>query len=320
MKRLLKLTAAGTVMCLLLSGKSFAQADLLGGQYIFSKVYVNPSFVGTDGRLNANAYYQMNESGQASNSYTISTDVDGLFANNKSGWGLNLTRSRFGNDSYTVAYANYAYHVDLSSDLKMSSGVGIGFQQFDISMVQLQTVTENDPAAMNNVYSSKLDARAGIRLEYSSKFYGGLSFDNLISVYSNKEDYQYQVPPMFRKINMYALLGANLEYSNGFGFQPSFLFIKTFGGNTAFELNAMLEMAKTITFGIAFRQDIIDLKSTNTSDDHSTQSIIRPLIQYNVSKTNSLKFGYCYSFNTGRPTGVGKGSHDLSVVFNLPVK
>lgn len=319
MKYVLVSMVISVVVMLITSSVLFAQADLQQAQYLFNKIYINPAFAGTEGKVNANVFYQLNSSnaGASADSYNIAAAVDGLFPGEHSAYGVNLVRSRFGNDSYTTAYANYAYHLKLTEDLDLSSGLGMGFHQFDIDLSQLQSVTVGDPAAGNSVYSSKLDARAGIRMVFKSAFYAGVSFDNLLSVYSNKDDFKEDFPPAFRKINLYTVVGANIKLSYGNTFKPSFLFMKTFGGATAIELNALHDYANTFAFGLSLRREIRPLNSVNTND-HSVQSILRPLLQYNVSKKNNLKFAYCYSFNAGRPSGVSKGSHDLSVVFNVP--
>jgi type IX secretion system PorP/SprF family membrane protein len=298
----------------------FAQVELQGSQYIFNKTYINPAFAGTEGTLNANLFYQLNNSngGTTQNSNTAAGAVDGLFPNNKSAYGVNFIRSRFGNDTYTVANANYAYHLNLSEELVLSSGVGLGFQQFNINLLNLQTVTPNDPVSSNNVYSSKADAHAGIRMLYKSKYYAGLSFDNLLSVYTTRNDYENNVPQMFRKISMYAIAGTDIDFPSNVNLKSSLLLMKTFGGLTALEVSAMFEMMHSLSLGASFRQNISYFTSNTASRDYFYQSILRPMIQYDISKKNNLKVGYCYSFNAGTTNNLNRGSSDFSIVYNIP--
>jgi type IX secretion system PorP/SprF family membrane protein len=300
---------------------AFAQADLQGSQYIFNKTYINPAFSGAEGPLNANIFYQVNDPGIGTikNTNTISSAVDGLFPNKHSAWGLNFVKSRFGNDSYTVANVNYAYHLNLSEDLTLSSGLGLGFQQFNIDLLNAQTVSPNDPVSGNNVYSSKSDARAGFRLQYQSKYYGGISFDNLLSIYSSRDDFKNSVPQMFRRISMYGIIGANISYPSGFNLQPSLLFMKTFGGQTAMEFSAMVEFINSLSLGLSLRQNISAYESSNAIKDYRYQSIIRPMLQYDLSKKNNLRLGYCYSFNVNKTSSL-KASNDFSIVYNIPTK
>src|SRR3546814_3810591 len=72
------------------------------------------------------------------------------------GLGLNLIRSRFGNDSYTTLYLNAAYHLQATDELTIASGIAAGFQQFDINLSQLAVVTLGAPPAdEGNLYSSR---------------------------------------------------------------------------------------------------------------------------------------------------------------------
>ncbi|RYE27364.1 MAG: type IX secretion system membrane protein PorP/SprF [Sphingobacteriaceae bacterium] len=316
------LFSACLTLIMLSCTNTYAQVDLQGSQYIFNKTYINPAFAGTEGTLNANLFYQMNNSngGATANSGTAACAIDGLFPNNKSAYGFNFVRNRFGNDSYTVANANYAYHLDLSQDLTLSSGVGLGFQQFNIDLLNLQTVTANDPVSSNNVYSSKADAHAGLRMLYKSKYYAGLSFDNLLSVYTTRNDYENNVPQMFRKISMYAIAGANVDFPSSVNLKSSLLLMKTFGGLTAIEFSAMFEMMHSLSLGASFRQNISYFTTNTASRDYLYQSILRPMIQYNISRKNNLRVGYCYSFNAGTTNNLNRGSNDFSIVYNIPGK
>nr|WP_121269446.1 PorP/SprF family type IX secretion system membrane protein [Pedobacter schmidteae] len=323
MKNLI-ITIYTLLICLLCSAdNTFGQVEMQGSQFIFDKTYINPSFSGINGGMTANLHYQLNDAGQhAGKSYTISAAANIAMKQVKSGLGVNVVRNVFGNDSYTMGYGNYVYHLPVSPTTVLSSGISLGIQQFDINLSNLTTVVQNDPLAARNIYSSKLDARFGLTGTFNNKFYLGASFDNILSLYTKKDDYYNQIPPTFRKINMYLIAGANLMYESGIQMQPSILFMKNFGGITSLDVNAMLTFDRSISFGVGFRQRIEESQSValNTDDRSISQSILRPMIQYQVNKANqAIKIGYCYSFNAGNSMNVGsKGSHDLTLIYELP--
>jgi type IX secretion system PorP/SprF family membrane protein len=313
-----------TLLAWLISiNSSFAQVEMQGSQFIFDKTYVNPAFSGINGDFNANLHYKLNDAGrQFGKAYTLSAAANIALEQIKSGLGVNVVRDVFGNDSYTMGYGNYVYHLPVSSTTVLSSGISLGIQQFDINLSDLTTVVQNDPLAGRNIYSSKFDARFGLAGTFNNKFYLGVSFDNILSLYTRKDDYYNQVPPTFRKINMYLIAGANLEYDSGIQMQPSLLFMKNFGGITSIDFNALLTFDRSISFGAGFRQRIEESQSVaiGKNDKSISQSILRPMIQYQINKANqSVKIGYCYSFNAGNSLNVGsKGSHDLALVYQLP--
>lgn len=313
-------TLLGWLICI---NNSFAQVEMQGSQFIFDKTYINPAFSAINGGINANLHYQLNDAGQYSGkSYTLSAAASIAMKQVKSSLGMNVVRNVFGNDSYTMGYGNYVYHLPVSATTVLSSGISLGIQQFDINLSDLTTVAQNDPLAARNIYSSKLDARFGLTGTFNNKFYLGVSFDNILSLYTRKDDYYNQVPPTFRKINMYFIGGANLVYDSGIQMQPSLLFMKNFGGVTSFDANALLTFDRSISFGIGFRQRIEESQSValGKEDRSISQSILRPMIQYQINKANqAVKIGYCYSFNAGNSLNVGnKGSHDLTLIFELP--
>lgn len=116
---------------------------------------------------------------------------------------------------------------------------------------------------------------------------------------------------------MYGILGANVSYPSGMSLKPSFLFMRTFGGQTVIELSTMFEFMNSLSLGLSVRQNVSAYESSNASKDYKYQSIIRPMLQYNLSKKNNLKLGYCYSFNAGKASSL-KASNDFSIVYNIP--
>lgn len=309
------------VIAIITRENSRAQVEMQGSQFILDKTYINPAFMGADGRASANVQYQAVSGGQADavKAYTISIGGNIALPKVKSSIGINAVKSSFGSDNYTVGYGNYAYHLPVSETMVLSSSVGIGVQQFDINLSDLVTVKQGDPLARRNIYSSKFDARFGIVGNVSNKYYFGLSFDNILSLYTNKDSYFNQIPPTFRKINMYVIAGANFVSENNFKLMPSILFIKNMGGITSVDVNASVLLKNALGLGIGFRQRIEELETITEDNGKSlTQSIIRPMLYYQLNNAKSnMKIGYCYNFNAARSVGINAGTHDISITFNV---
>ena len=303
------------------SNASKAQLEMQGSQFILDKTFINPAFMGTESQAMVDVQYQAISGGQGTGSkaYTLSVGGNINLPKVKSSIGINAVKNTFGNDSYTVGYGNYVYHLPVSETMVLSSSIGVGIQQFDINLSDLVTIKEGDPLAKRNIYSSKFDARFGVVGSINKKYYFGLSFDNILSLYTNKDSYSNQVPATFRKINMYAIVGANFEMPD-FTLSPTFLFIKNMGGVTSIDLNAQLVMKKALTFGIGFRQRIEEIQTITEDNGRSlTQSIIRPMLSYQLNNAkSSIKFGYLYNFNTSRSMGINSGTHDISLAFIIP--
>lgn len=311
------------LLLLILSNRVFAQAEMQGSQFIFDHTYINPAFSGIGGKVNANLHFQLNDANQGiGKSYTLSAGGNLQLDKIKSGIGVNVVKSVFGNDSYTIGYGNYVYHLPVSESTVLSSGISIGIQQFDINLSDLVTVQENDPLSGRNTYTSKFDARFGLVATINKKYYAGISFDNILAIYNNKDSYYYQVPPSFRKINMYIIGGITVDNSNDLLLQSNLLLMKTFGGLTALDLNALVTFNKGFGLGVGFRQQIEEMESVAVGKDGKTlsQSILRPMLQYTIhtAKQQQIKLGYCYSFNASRSVVTGRATHDISLVFNIP--
>lgn len=322
MKKILKYLLLPMLIVLARTNELKAQMELQGSQYIFDKTFINPAFSGTEGLAKANIQFRLNGREQnLGKSYTLSAAGNVLLQKVKSSIGVNVVKSTFGNDSYTLGYINYVYHLPVSETTVLSSGISLGIQQFDINLLNLVTVQQNDPLAKTNVYSSKFDARFGLQATVDKKYYVGLSFDNILSLYTKKDDFYNQVPPTFRRINMYLIAGAKIDYDTGMQLKPSVLFMKNFGGITSVDINASFIFNGSVGFGIGFRQQIEEAQSVALGNDGQNlkQSLIRPMIQYDInSSKRNLKIGYCYGFNASQSVGVSRETHDISLIYNMP--
>ncbi|MEC3881265.1 PorP/SprF family type IX secretion system membrane protein [Parapedobacter sp. 10938] len=298
---------------------AFGQAELQGSQYLFHKTYINPAYTGSLGDFSANMHFMMKDGvGNAKNSSTVSLAADAMLPGKQLGLGLNLIRSRFGNDSYTTVYLNAAYHLHASDELIIASGIAAGFQQFDIDLSQLSVVSPGDPAAgEGNLYSSKVDLRAGIYASYLEKFYVGLSFDNLTSVYVNRADYEHYLPLEFRRLNLYFNAGARVAYDQGLMLRPSLLILKTFGGATTIEGGTFLDISRNFSLGVAFRYHSQAMSSINDNQKRYAQNIIRPMLDINILKSGNLRMSYGYNINANRPGNLSAAMHDFALTYRF---
>lgn len=301
---------------------ALGQAELQGSQYLFHKTYINPAYTGSLGDFSANMHFMMKDgAGNAKNSSTVSLAADAMLPSKRLGLGLNLIRSRFGNDSYTTLYLNAAYHLQASDELVIASGIAAGFQQFDIDLSQLSVVAPGDPAAREgNLYSSKVDLRAGVYLQYLQKFYVGLSFDNLTSIYVNRTDHQNYLPLEFRRLNLYFNAGARFEYDQGLMLRPSLLILKTFGGSTTIEGGTFLDISRYFALGVAFRYHSQAMSSINEDRERYAQNIIRPMLDINILKSGNLRMSYGYNINANRPGNISNAMHDFVLTHRFSSK
>jgi type IX secretion system PorP/SprF family membrane protein len=302
---------------------TYAQLEMQGSQYLFDRTYVNPAFSGTQGFANANLHFQMNNLKNTSNGkdHTLSAAGAIELKKAKSAIGFNIVKSTFGNDGYGMGYGNFVYHLPVNENVTFSTGASVGIQQFNMNVINLLTSQPNDPLSMNNVYSSKVEARLGVQSTLYKNYYVGISFDNILSGYSKKEDYSAQIPPTFRRTNLYLIGGANIPTSTELSLQPSLLFINNFGGITTLDINVIGTIANKISLGVGMRQEVEEYQSVAVGNDKKAykQSIIRPMIRYLVptGKDNAFKIGYCFNINSNNSVGLARNSHDLSVSFAI---
>lgn len=306
--------------------KTWAQIELQQGmQYLYSMSYYNPAFSGVNGQLNVSSFFKApsNFRNTRQNS-TIGVSADGLIDERFAAAG-NYVREVFGNDTYSAGNLSGAVHINVNDADVLSSGISLGVQQYGINVLDLTTATTNDPAAYSNVYSTKLNAGAGIRFAHfdsqgdQEKYYLGLSFTNLLSVYNNRNSLDNEIPGAFRRVGMYAIAGGNFSISDEVKLNASALFSKYFADNAMLDLGWMVKM-QVISLGVYYRYNSTSYPQNQDSRTlQIRQSSLRPMLQLGFLKGQRLKLSYAYDVNIGSTQQTVKlNSSNLALIYSLP--
>ena len=265
-------------------------------QYVFNKYIINPAAAGMDENYvgRSTHRYQWEGITDAPRTYTLS--VCGPSKNRKFGYGGYVYTDNVGPTRRTGFQLSYAYHMQLSTTLKLSFAAGIGLQQFKIDGDKIILRDADDLALNNSVRSNLLpDATFGTML-YDENLYFGISLQNLIpsklNLYDNNAESKLSVHPT-------AIGGYKFNISDDFKLEPSFL--------VKYVSPVPLKVDLTLR---ALIKNMIWIGGTYRTDD-----AVAALFGY--EHKNGLSLAYSYDFTTSNIKNYSTGSHELMLGFKF---
>ena len=159
-----------------------AQQDAQFTQYMYNTISVNPAYAGSRGALTFAGLARQQWMGIDGAPSTQSFYLNSPFINKNNGIGLSFVNDKIGPVNQTYCYADYAYHLRLSKNVRLAMGLKGGVNIFQSSQIAtLKTTVDADPTFVNYTNRNTIAPNFGAGLYlYSEKFYVGLSAPKLL--------------------------------------------------------------------------------------------------------------------------------------------
>ena len=284
-----------------------AQQDAQFTQYMYNTININPAYAGSRGFMSIFALHRTQwigfDGAPVTNSFSINTPIN----IRNVGIGISFINDKIGPTNENSISADISYSIKTSEKYKLSFGLKVTANLFDLDVSKLNPVSQNDPQLqnLNNALSSNFGA--GLYF-HSDKTYVGLSIPNFIESYR----YNSNSVAMFQeKINFYWIAGHVFEIGEILKFKPAFLskFVEgaplqidlsgnflinnkfVIGGayrwNTAFSALAGFQISDGIFVGYGFDSETTSLKKYNYG---SHEIFLRFELSKGYSKITSPRF------------------------------
>lgn len=272
-------------------------------QYILNKYVINPASAGSEGYYVGQTNYRSQWEGIKDAPTTYILSANGPLAHQKMGIGGYLMVDVTGPTRRTAFNLSYAYHVNITSSLKLSMAVNAGILNYSIDGSEIVFENPADYTASNYKESKMFpDAGFSFYLYDDNLFFGG-SAPQLIQ---NELDFQRSIAdPSGRLVNHYFLLGGyKIDASTNVQVEPSFLlkYIKPIP--IQYELSLRGIYKEVFYIGGSYREgDAIAL-----------------LAGYTLQ--NNLTLGYSYDIVQSDIQNYSTGTHEIMLSFkfnNKPV-
>ena len=261
-------------------------------QYLLNDYAYNPAIAGSNNYydVKSNHRYQWVGITDAPRTYTLT--LNGPSRNKKMGFGGMLFTDHVGPTRRTGFQASYAYHLNMSSEIKLSLALSVGMLEWKLDGHKIELYDLNDQVMINNVMRAVVpDAKFGF-LVYHKDWYLGGSIPNLLASqlsFSNTDNTGLSK----LKPHYYLHGGYIFHLNDDIDLEPSCMVKILSPVPVQLDIMARATWKQKVWFGLAYR----------------TMDAASAMIGY-LFKQNLL-FGYSYDFTTSNLRNYSSGTHEL---------
>lgn len=291
----------------------FAQQEVLYTQYMFNALALNPGYAGNK-EFNMNLTYRHQWTQLEGSPKTMLLTVEKGIHKKNLGVGFHITRDEIGLQKHISPFLSIAYRIKVSERTVLSSGIGIGFSQYQLDGSQFVSSSSGDPILQAKLTSTLLmDGKFGFYLS-NDDFYFGLSAANLFNNNVNYTgDKRNIIVP--QKRHFFMMAGVVLPVSDKIKIYPSFLVRENFNQPTNADLNTFILIDEKIWVGGSYRTSFKLTGKDSLQNDLSQRAAAAASIQ--VYPMKGMRLGYSYDFSIGGLNSYFGGTHEISVGYAL---
>jgi len=277
-----------------------AQQDAQLSQYMYQTQVFNPAYAGTRGLLSITALHRTQWVGFSGAPTTYNFGGHAPIRFGRMGLGLMISHDKIGPTNNTNFIGQYAYHIDLDNNYKLSFGISLQARLFGINrhLLNPEDITDN---TLNDLSNSAIFNFGNGLYVHSEKFYLGLSIPNFLQTQtwqSNQNAYSI----INERIHFYLMAGYSFDLSETIKFKPAILTKLLTGTPLQLDASTNFLFYDKFTLGAAYRYD----------------AAFSGLMA--IQLTDQILLGYAYDKETTNLGRYNDGSHELFLRFELKSK
>lgn len=274
---------------------TFAQQDSQFTQYMYNTVNVNPAYAGSRGVMSIFGLHRTQwvglDGAPTTNAFSINTPIN----ESKVGMGLSFINDKIGPTHNNTITGDLSYTVQASEDYKLSFGIKVSGNIFDLDVTKLNPQDQNDPNLQNFNSEISVNFGTGIYL-HSDKAYLGVSVPNFMQ--DNKYN-DNSVTVYKEKMTFYTIGGYVFDLSSDLKFKPAFLTKIVAGAPLQVDVSGNFLLYEKFMLGAAYRWD----------------AAVSTMAGFQA--TDGLFIGYGYDKDTTNLKNYNSGSHEVFIRFEL---
>jgi type IX secretion system PorP/SprF family membrane protein len=278
-----------------------AQQDPMFTQYMHNPVSINPAYAGSRGTLNFVALNRQQWVGLDGAPKTLTLSVNSPFLGYNVGIGLSLIYDQIGPVKQTGIYADYSYHLKVTTKTKLAFGLKGGINIWDVNLANLQGSQNDEYVFLNGVRKMYLPNFGVGTYLYSDRYYVGFSIPKLLqnSLSDDKNNLQ-QVNKEDRHIFLTG--GFVFDIAENIKFMPSTTIRAVSGSPLSAEFSAALILMDKLFVGGMYR----------IGDSFGV------LVKYDF--TDQLSIGYSYDLTNSELRPYQQGTHEFYISYDVAFK
>lgn len=267
-------------------------------QYMYNTISINPAYAGSrDGfsitGLNRNQWAGVEG---APNTQTLS--VHSPLRNNKIGLGLSVINDKTGYENYTYVYSDFAYRIDLSSDVSLSMGLKAGMSYYNLDNELFnETNVQDDPFFQDRF--NKWTPNFGLGFYLSSQdWYIGASAPKIL----NNNNHEYSEFLAMEQVHYYFTGGYVFDLSDNVKLRPSSLVKFTNGAPLSVDVTGTFVFNEKFYLGGNYRID----------------DALGAFLDVEIF--DGFRAGYAYEYSISDIRPYTSGSHEILLIYEFRFK
>lgn len=283
-------------------GSAYSQQQPLYTMYMWNQLILNPGYAGTRDALTASAVWREQWVGLDGAPSTQVLSIHSPLPNEKVGLGLTVQNDHIGITNNTGVFGDFAYHLDVSENSKLSLGLRAGFNIYQADFSRLDNIETNDPAFNKNVENNFLPNFGFGAYYYGNRGYVGFSMPTIIENELNSGNNPGKDHLDVNSRHYYLMGGYVFNLSQdslGVMFKPSAVIRMVDGAPVSFDLSANFLIKQKLWLGAAYRY----------------KDSFAALVSFQF--TDHLQAGYSYDFGTSDLRSYNGGSHELMLTYDF---
>jgi len=274
---------------------SYSQQDAQFTQYMYNTININPAYAGSRGFMSLFALHRTQwiglDGAPVTNSFSINTPI----SNSKIGVGISFLNDRIGPTNENKISADVSYSIRTSESFRLSFGLKVTANVFNLDVSRLNPVSQNDPQFQNLNNSFTPNFGAGLYL-HSEKTYIGISVPNFIE----SDKYDSNSVAMFKeKMNYYLIAGHVIDIGENLKFKPTLLTKIVEGAPLQVDVSGNFLINNKFVLGGAYRWS----------------AAFSAMAGFQISE--GIFVGYGYDKETTNLANYNSGSHEIFLRFEL---
>lgn len=276
-----------------------AQHSPLVSHYMLNSLPLNPAFAGSRDALNVTINYRKQWVGFDTSPSTGTLSLHTPSKNTNLGYGLLFINDQLGVSRETGFMGNVAYQLKTSRG-KLNFGLAGGLFNYTNKWSEINTAENSDEVFLSGDQSFwGVNFSTGLYY-YERNLYISLSAPFILSNQYRKratvETSTYKSPG---DQNIFLTGGYKFETRSNFDFTPSVMIKYLPGSPLQMDFNFIAEYNKQISAGVTYRP----------------KEALIGILKYNISP--KLTIGYGVDFALNDISNFNKGSHEISLVFDM---
>jgi len=278
-----------------------AQQDPMFTQYMHNPVSINPAYAGSRGTLNVVSMHRQHGVGYDGAPKTFYLSVNSPFIKYNVGVGLSLIYDEIGPVKQTGIYADYSYHLKVTTKTKLAFGIKGGVNYYDVNLLSLLGSQGDDHVALFGARKMFLPNFGVGSYLYSDRYYIGFSIPKMLqnSLSDDKNTLNYASR---EELHVFLTGGVVIDVSDNIKFKPSTIVRMVSGSPVSAEFSAAFLLNEKLWLGGMYRLG----------------DSVGALVKFDITKQLSL--GYSYDLTRSGLRYYNQGTHEIFVSYDLAYK